>query len=76
MVCYALCAIAESQVRANETERATQTLKSVRGIITEIATILGKPNAATVHDVTDLLSELEGKVQSIEGTMQSKTDSQ
>lgn len=69
MVCYALCAVAESEIQDGNPERARKTIETVRKLIAEIAALVSEPSpisSSAIRDAGELLAELESRVASLE----------
>lgn len=72
MVASALSAIAESEARDGDVNRAWQTALTVRQLMSEIRTRLGEPNAlstSAVREAADLFAELEGRIVAVEAAL-------
>lgn len=70
MATYALCAVAESEVHAGELERACQTVKAIRRMLSDInilvCTPADRPCSSAIHEAAEMLAELENRTQTIE----------
>jgi hypothetical protein len=70
---HALCAVAESEIHSGHMERALRTVRSLRGLMAEIAPLIDQPHSAfDSRDASDLLAELETRLRAIEGAIPPK----
>lgn len=69
MVANALCAIAESEVRAGMRERALDSLRTIRRTIEQAAVLVRDPNhiaPGAARDLSEFLAESEERTRMIE----------
>jgi hypothetical protein len=60
MVCYGLCAIAETEVHAGQVERAAGTVAAISNILHEINLLVADdPRQVPVRDLKKMLAELD-----------------
>ena len=68
MVANALCAITESQLQSGEIERATASIKAIRGIMAEIAAACEPDHLSSgaARELSEFIEELERRVVKME----------
>ncbi|MGB7135024.1 MAG: hypothetical protein WBD46_07035 [Acidobacteriaceae bacterium] len=72
MVAYALCAVAEGEMRDGQLERALKTIQAVRKLIAEIAMLVSEPNTTApnaIREAGEMLGELESRIASVEAAI-------
>lgn len=72
MVSYALCAVAESEIRDGNPARALHTTQTVRNLMREIALLVSEPNTASpsaIREAAEMLAELEERIAGVEAVL-------
>lgn len=72
MVSYALCAIAEDEVRNGNLKQALETVQALRKMIAGIALAVSDPTIGTpsvIRGASEMAAELDTRLQVIESTI-------
>jgi len=72
MTGYALCAIAESQIRAGELERALKSIRAIREMVAEMTALLNEPHQhfhSAIREAKDTLADLETRIKAVEAAL-------
>lgn len=72
MTGFAVCAIAESHVRAGELERALKSIRVIREMIAEMTGLLDAPQQyshSAIREARDTLVDLETRIQAVEAAL-------
>lgn len=62
LVCYGLCAVADSEVKVGQLERATGTVHAIREVLAEINQLAVEPQnipGGPIRDLKEMLDELD-----------------
>lgn len=72
MVCYALCAVAEGEIREGDRARALETARAIRSVMAEVALLVNGPNTLSpgaIRETAEMLAELESRIRGIEAAI-------
>lgn len=72
MLCRALCSIAETEVRDGESDRALQTMRSLRKRLAEVTVLISEPQPLPIRAASEsaaLLAELESRASALEAAL-------